>query len=117
MMMARMMMTMLDLSSPPQPRPSSISPPLLCWTAQGWQPAHSGGDDDDDDDDGDGGNDDEDDDHDDDDDDDDDDDEKDDEETSMIVGAEQMLRLGEGGATRFWSSKALQNYMYRVAEY
>ena len=49
--------------------------------------------------------------------DDDDDDEKDDEETSMIVGAEQMLRLGEGGATRFWSSKALQNYMYRVAEY
>ena len=102
-------MTMLDLSSPPQPRPSSISPPLLCWTAQGWQPAHSGGDDDDDDDDG-GGNDDED-------DDDDHDDEKDDEETSMIVGAEQMLRLGEGGATRFWSSKALQNYMYRVAEY
>ena len=37
-----------------------------------------------------------------------DDDEKDDEDTSMIVGAEQMLRLGEGGATRFWSSKALQ---------
>ena len=108
-------MTMLDLSSPPQLRPSSISPPLLCWTAQGWQPAHSGGDDDDDDD-GDGVNDDEDDDHDHD-HDDDDDDEKDDEETSMIVGAEQMLRLGEGGATRFWSSKALQNYMYRVAEY
>ena len=38
-----------------------------------------------------------------------DDDEKDDEDTSMIVGAEQMLRLGEGGATKFWSSKALEN--------
>ena len=38
--------------------------------------------------------------------------EKDDEETSMIVGAEQMLRLGEGGATRFWSSKALKKLKY-----
>ena len=54
--------------------------------------------DDDDDDDGDN-----------DDDDDDGADDEDDEETSMIVGAEQMLRLGEGGATRFWSSKALEN--------
>ena len=37
------------------------------------------------------------------------DDDDDNEETSMMVGAEQMLRLGEGGATKFWSSKALEN--------
>ena len=29
-------------------------------------------------------------------------------ETSIMVGAEQMLRLGDGGAARFWSSNALQ---------
>ena len=37
-MMTMMMMTMFDLFSRPQLRPSSISPPLLCLTAQDWRP-------------------------------------------------------------------------------
>ena len=38
MMMMMTMMTMFDLFSLPLLRPSSISPPLLCLTAQDWQP-------------------------------------------------------------------------------
>ena len=37
-MMTMMMMTMFDLFSLPLLRPSSTSPPLLCLTAQDWQP-------------------------------------------------------------------------------
>ena len=38
MMMMMTMMMMIDLFSLPLLRPSSISPPLLCLTAQDWQP-------------------------------------------------------------------------------